>query len=385
MPYRGLMKVFCIFGFLSFFVHGHAKPDQSQPTEKNQFTFSWPFNPSSEMKPRGGSTKGPSVTLDKQPNSEWLAKSEKGLSKFEMDRRSILAMQGAYRVTFDFVETMNFTPPFKPARPYQSWGTEYVYVVEDKKDFISLQHIMVMFFLEPSDDGQKQKVSKPMVMKHWRQDWQFEDRDLNVFTGFNTWKKESFSMKDVDGTWSQAVYQVDDSPRYQSVGFWSHESNFSSWQSRETWRPLPRREFSVRSDYDVLLGTNEHIITPQGWVQEEENLKVKLKSPGNIAEIDAVVAKEVGVARYERILGHDWSGGDEYWKKTSGFWAAVRDIWSELLAKNENLIMKKSDYSAPLFQEMFQMASDPTMQSNINASKKSIILEKISEYVASNS
>ena len=48
MPHRGLMKVFLTAGILSFFVNVHAKPDQSQSTEKNQFTFSWPFNPSTK-------------------------------------------------------------------------------------------------------------------------------------------------------------------------------------------------------------------------------------------------------------------------------------------------------------------------------------------------
>ncbi len=48
--------------------------------------------------------------------------------------------------SFEFLETVGFTETHKPARPYQSWGTEFVYVVEDKGDFISLQHILVMYF-----------------------------------------------------------------------------------------------------------------------------------------------------------------------------------------------------------------------------------------------
>ena len=47
-----------------------------------------------------------------------------------------------------------------------------------------------------------------------------------------------------------------------------HGGGVSTWISDETWRPLPRREFSVRKDYDVLVGTNRHTITAQGWVQE---------------------------------------------------------------------------------------------------------------------
>jgi hypothetical protein len=69
---------------------------------------------------------------------------------------------------------------------------------------------------------------------------------------------------------------VDDSPRYAARGRWQHAAGVSTWISDETWRPLPRREFSVRKDYDVLVGTNRHTITPTGWVQEENNVKLAL-------------------------------------------------------------------------------------------------------------
>jgi len=62
---------------------------------------------------------------------------------YERDRRAILAMAGPYRVTFDFLEVVRFDPSLKPDAPYQSWGTEYVFVSEDRKDFIALQHILV--------------------------------------------------------------------------------------------------------------------------------------------------------------------------------------------------------------------------------------------------
>lgn len=50
--------------------------------------------------------------------------------------------------------------------------------------------------------------------------------------------------------------------------------------SGETWRPLPRRELSERDGYDVLIGTNTHIVLPTGWVQEEHNVKAVLAGLG---------------------------------------------------------------------------------------------------------
>src|SRR5687767_3778000 len=80
----------------------------------------------------------------------------------EKDRASILAMAGDYRVRFDMRETVPFVPGYEPLDEKVSGGYEAVRVVEDRGDFISLQHILVV-----EDDG------KPVVVKHWRQDWTY--------------------------------------------------------------------------------------------------------------------------------------------------------------------------------------------------------------------
>ena len=265
--------------------------------------------------------------------------------------RNSLAMAGPYRVSFDFLEVVGYTPDHEPTRPYQSWGTEYVYVAEDKGDFISLQHIMVMYFEQ--EDG---SVSQPMVMKHWRQDWEYEKSDLFVYTGHNKWKQEQHKAARVKGTWAQSVYQVDDSPRYESFGRWEHHANYSSWKSANTWRPLPRREGSVRDDYDVLEGTNRHTILPSGWVQEEENRKLVLNESGKPDLSVPYLAKELGIARYERIVEHDFTPGDEYWKKSGAFWADVRFVWNDLMNKNESIVIQKKVDNSFMFMPFFSKA-----------------------------
>jgi hypothetical protein len=109
------------------------------------------------------------------------------------------------------------------------------------------------------------------------------------------------------GRWAQTVYQVDESPRYGGLGVWQHEPLSSTWISADTWRPLPRREWSVRKDYNVLLGSNRHTITATGWVQEENNLKMVLAHGQKQA-----IAREYGVARYERIKDFDFTQADDY-------------------------------------------------------------------------
>ena len=118
------------------------------------------------MRPRGGTSKGPAVTLAKAPTAEWTS-SWRHASGLLLNATGwpYLAMAGGFGTSFDFLETAGFTDQFKADRPYQSWTTEYVYVVEDAGTFISLQHIIVMYFA-----GKDGKVSPPMVVKHWRQD-----------------------------------------------------------------------------------------------------------------------------------------------------------------------------------------------------------------------
>jgi len=321
--------------------------NQAEKLATSQYTFSWPFLKRGEMAPRGGMTRGPVVTTTGSPSTEWKELRESKLTKFERDRRAILAMQGEYRVSFDFIETTVFKEPYEAARPYQSWGTELVYVISDTGKFISLQHILVIQTISANGE-----LREPIVMKHWRQDWHHEDLALMIYIGNNSWKQIEIEQEAASGHWSQAVYQVDDSPRYEAIGEWLHTANHSSWLSDETWRPIPRRESSVRDDYDVLVGTNRHTITPKGWTHEENNLKVVLDNAGLVAK-QGVIAKEIGFNRYERITGYDFSAGVGYWETTSAFWAEVREAWSEKYRTDSTVTIKPEVEGTTLFGEMF--------------------------------
>lgn len=329
---------------------GAAEPAKDAAAYR-QYTFAWPFTDDSAMRPRGGTTSGPDVTLQTRPSEAWQRLTTAELTPLERDRQAILAMAGGYRTSFDFIETVGFTPDYEPARPYQSWGTEYIYVVADEPRFISLQHVLVMTFED--EDG---RVSGPMVVKHWRQDWRYQDRDLHTYRGEGVWERERRSAAEAAGRWSQAVYQVDDSPRYEATGEWVHYPTHSIWTSGKTWRPLPRREFSVRDDYHVLAGVNRVTILPRGWVHEEDNLKLVLDGAGEPAAGTPYLAREAGVNRYEHIVGYDFSAGDAYWSRTGPFWAEVRAAWGELLAGNERFRIRDRVDGEPLFAVMFRLA-----------------------------
>ncbi len=329
-----------------------TRPSPSPRDAANrQFTFAWPFRDGASVAPRGGTTQGTTVELQTEPGPEWRALQTPGLSPRERDRRAILAMAGTFRTTFDFLEVAGFRPGFTPDRPYQSWATEWVSVVRDEPRFVSLQHLLVMFMR-----GKDGSVEGPFVTKHWRQDWRYEDTELLTYRGRNTWAVERLTPAQAKGTWTQAVFQVDDSPRYEAYGKWEHFGNLSTWLGSETWRPLPRREFSVRKDYDVLVGTNRHTITPTGWIQEEENLKVVLDDRGRPIPSDPVISKELGLNRYERIVGFDDSAARRYRERTDAFWAEVRDAWADVVKRHPRFTLRAAPDQDQLFGPLFEYA-----------------------------
>ena len=302
-------------------VAGSAKGDDSvavsDQTPPRQYTFSWMFAESDSMKPRGGTTSGPEVQLDTRTSEAFAGLQAAGLDDRERDRRAILAMAGDYRTSFDFIETIGFTEGYQPRAPYQSWGTERVYVVANEPEFVSLQHIIVMHFLDA--DGFE---SDAMVVKHWRQDWQYEDAEVHAFQGRGAFARRVLDQASQKGAWTQTVFQVDDSPRYEAVGRWTHASGVSYWQSDDRRRPLPRREFSVRDDYQALYGSHRITITPAGWTQEEDALKLVLDENNRPSSSRPYLAREAGLSRYDRVLDYDFSAGDEYWQNTGAFLVA---------------------------------------------------------------
>ena len=317
-----------------------------------RYTFSWPLEGAALM-PRGGTTRGVPVTLDTVESEAWKSLQEKGLSTLERDRRAILAMSGTYRVTFDFLEAAPFVAAAKPLAPYQSWGTEKVYVDRNDARFISLVHILEMHIVQP--DG---KVMEPMVTKHWRQNWSYEPTEIVTYQGIDRWERSKVAPSDSRGAWSQTVYQVDESPRYASIGRWQHNSSFSTWLSGDTLRPLPRREWSARNDYQALLGTNRHTVIPTGWLQEENNLKTVLTAQRSSPEVNPYLAREYGFARYERIREADFAAADRYYERTRQFWEQVRSRWDAAFAQQGTITLKGPVDKLGLFQPLFARAAE---------------------------
>jgi hypothetical protein len=307
--------------------------------------FSWPFVGWESMEPRGGTTQGAETTLAAEPNPAFARIGEPGLTDLERDRRAILALAGDHRVSFDFIETASSAHPYEPPRPYFSWATERAFVIENRPDFISIQHVLVMEFV--GEDGE---VRGPFTMKHWRQDWTHRDDRIFSYRGDRAWT--SRALEESDGLWTLAVYQVDDSPRYEAVGRWDHRGGLSTFRSRSFWRPLPRREFSVRDDYNVLAGRHDITVTPTGWLHTQRNRKLVVED----GRLRRVLAEELGAVRYERITRPSLDAAGDYWRSTAPLWAAVREKWDAELSVNRRVRLRSEVEGRPLYQRLFELA-----------------------------
>lgn len=195
-----------------------------------------------------------------------------------------------------------------------------------------------------------------MVQKHWRQDWRYAPEFVPQFRGNQRWERLTLSRAERKGLWAQDVYQVDDTPRYSSVGAWEHTPAASIWTGASTWRPLPRREFTVRDDYNVLVGANRATVLSSGWVHEQDNLKLLVDEHGRTREDSPYLARELGIDRYERIKDYDFSAGDAYWQTTQPFWRVVRAAWTRALRTNPSLRIAEDCRGKPAFELTFDYA-----------------------------
>lgn len=270
-------------------------------------------------------------------HAQKLSKTNK--SKIAQDREVILSMVGCYEVSFQFAET------FSPNKDYKYYdrkfekGIETVFVVEETPTKIALQHILV--------------VNDTMVVKHWRQDWIYENRDFLVYQGNNTFKRMQLPAQTVKGTWTQKVYQVDDSPRYEGFGTWVHVDGRHFWQSRSD-APLPRREFTVRNDYNILRRFSTMEILADGWMLEQDNQKINRTAEGT----ESLIAWEKGFERFTKG-NYNCDPAMAWWNEQQRFWDDVRVVWGETFKQEQiPLDFSKKTGQEPLFQLLFKKGDE---------------------------
>jgi hypothetical protein len=127
-----------------------------------------------------------------------------GQTKVQQDKDAIKSMCGCYHVTFEYAETFAPDTTYKFHKRHKSGGFEWVFVDEESKDRLVLQHLLVI------DDS--------TIIKHWRQDWIYQNTDLYKYIKDLNWKFVKLPKAQVRGQWTQKGFQVDDSPHRKASG-----------------------------------------------------------------------------------------------------------------------------------------------------------------------
>ena len=272
--------------------------------------------------------------------------------KQKQDTEAIKKMCGCYEVTFNFVETFNYSNDslYQPSKTKIASGLEWAQLVGDEADAdkIQIQHLLQVG--NPSD---------PMIIKHWRQDWLFENRDLYTYNADNEWSFVQKSKKEVKGQWTQKVFQVDDSPRYEGTSSWVHVDGRSYWENT-TPAPLPRREYTQRSDYNLTMRNNRQEITAFGWIHDQDNEKL-IREKG---KEDVLVAKEKGYNTYVKVDDSRCAAAANWWKEQNDKWLTVRAKWDEVYARNQDLNLEEKVDNKVLYKHLFD--DNITEESQIN-------------------
>lgn len=259
------------------------------------------------------------------------------------DRADILAMAGTYKVRFDMQETTPWAAGYTPLDRKISGGNEVVRVIEDRPDHIALQHLLVV-----------EHGGETHVIKHWRQDWDYQPSRVLVYAGQGKWVWEGVPERMRAGRWSQTVYQVDDSPRYAGWGQFETQGGVRRWRSNWTWRPLARRDAVRHPVYDRYYAINRHQPTPTGWVHWQDNMKMGLKD-GKLVPI----VQESVLNTYDRFDGFDEKAADDYWAKTKDYWAAVRAAWSRVAdTKGGIAVQEQAETGTVISGRLLEIADD---------------------------
>jgi hypothetical protein len=282
-------------------------------------------------------------------------------SKFEQDRNAIKALAGYYKVTFNYAETFAADTAYKFHPRYHSWGYEWATIVEDSPKKIAIQHLLV--------------VGDSTVIKHWREDWVYEQPTILQYDKDNTWKKVTLKPADVKGRWVQKVYQVDDSPRYEGIGTWVHVDGRHEWQSK-TDSPLPRREFTKRNDYNVLNRGNRIYLTPQGWMFEQDNNKVIRSADG-----DKTIAQEKGYEEFTKVDEAKFAYAKKWWAGQQAYWADARKAWDAIYEKNPSIKLAGKKDGKLLFEQLFDLAEKSEKEKWSSDKNKAETIRVINNYV----
>lgn len=279
------------------------------------------------------------------------------------DIAAIKGQCGCHDVSFLYAETFAPEKSYSFKDRYIAKGREWVFVDEEsgqakQPNKLVIQHLLVL--------------GDTIVIKHWREDWLYQHTSLLKFDQNATWKREKLTPAQVKGQWTQKVFEVDDSPRYEGSASWIHADGRNYWESTAD-SPLPRREYTKRSDYNVLRRTNHHEIRPDGYMHEQDNDKIIRSEAG-----DQLLVSEKGLNTYKRTDEKKCQAAKDWWAKNRVYWADVRAVWDDVLATRDTVAIKGQVKGQVLGRELDELAIT-TQQTTYNPTTSRPLIRQIIE------
>lgn len=246
----------------------------------------------------------------------------------QKDLQNIERLCGCYSVNFRYAETFSPLETYKYHDREEMNATELALPVVRENGKVVIQHLLI--------------IQDTMVIKHWREEWIYQPAYIYDFKGNRTWQKRALSADESKGKWLQTVWEVSDEPRYQGLSAWIENDGKTYWESTAN-APLPRREYTVRNDYQIMRRHNRIILTADGYVHEQDNDKI-VKN----AEAESLLVQEKGFNTYYKLENNDCANAVKWWQENEAFWVMVRKEWQNIVAANEILTVKAKTDDKPL-------------------------------------
>ncbi len=235
-------------------------------------------------------------------------------------KKNLENLCGCFSVNFKYAETFSPDDTYKFHEREDMNAIELALPIETTDKKLVIQHLLV--------------VADTMVIKHWREEWVYEAPVMYEYQGDKVWKKKELAAAETKNKWTQTVWEVNDEPRYQGVSMWVNNDGKTFWESTAD-APLPRREYSTRSDYNIMKRRNRLYLTENGYVHEQDNDKI-LREEGK----DKLIAQEKGYNTYYRVEDKECAKAKEWWKNNAEFWSVVRNEWNKYIATTETVTVK---------------------------------------------
>lgn len=274
----------------------------------------------------------------------------------QADLDAVLAMAGTFAVSYRHAETAALAPGRALSEPYAAEARECVRVVARTTGRVSLQHLLLI-------------GDAPLVVKHWREDWEHAAGRRLVYggpvPGGGRWSVQAVSP--TAGRWTRTVYGADDAPGYAAAGRWTHRGGVAGAGAVSEWEaeapsaaPAARHETDRAAGDDAVDGggaawgrVRDRVVVQRGgvgggWTREES--VVKLDAGGT------PLAREHGVIRYTRRGGGEPPAVTDYWRRVGGFWAAVRAGWERRLPPGATRVVRDRVADGPRWRALFSLA-----------------------------